>query len=399
MRGSSIKRLIGVDILALVCIPTFGLEGPATGGKPLSLFLSCATPKQSTNEPLIGGRLGLLAGMSSSSTNPNLAGLRLDWRMALAAFFIGTDDNFRYQHTTRNYFFIYMYKANATFLVIFGLMCLLQLCWNVAGNLTVSYSTDCGSEPGCLKCTSKGCIKCPHFITFDQKKCVPECPNGYVEEWSTVPELMGRVCRSNGYSDPMTATIVGLTAGAIFCFVIVIFGIIIIKRKQRRKSLRDALIDDSIEREDFLKQLDELRPNAEFFLAMLNDTRRQIRKLYLSGENAAANSYRPITPTPTMSDPRIGSSQYSTFKSTNTATTAMSSDTKNLQQMQIFGSLISLHEFEEPHSSNPFKRNSCSTLKSVNNYPSSDIHGSSVWLEDEFFKLGFRPQDEITTEL
>lgn len=313
-----------------------------------------------------------------------------------------------------------------------------------------SVFADCVSEPGCLKCNTKGCIKCPHYITFDEHKCVPECPNGYIEEWSTVPDLMGRVCRPNGYSDPMTATIVGLTAGAVFCFAILILGIIIVKRKQRRKLIRDALIDDSIEREDFLKQLEELRPNAEFFLAMLNDTRRQIRKLYLSGENAAANEYRPVvrdlakilllinrplelisrppadwhrvfiwslrildkykpqvaqlidflqTPSPTISDPRIGSSQYSTFKSTNTATTAMSSDTKNLHQMQIFGSLISLHEFEEPRSSNPFKRNSCSTLKSVNNYPSSDIHGSSVWLEDEFFKLGFRPQDEITTEL
>lgn len=32
-------------------------------------------------------------------------------------------------------------STNATFLVVFGLFCLLQFCWNVAGNLTVSYST------------------------------------------------------------------------------------------------------------------------------------------------------------------------------------------------------------------------------------------------------------------
>lgn len=317
--------------------------------------------------------------------------------------------------------------------------------------MSLIFFAECVSEPGCLKCNTKGCIKCPHYITFDEHKCVPECPNGFLEEWSTVPDLMGRVCRLNGYSDPMIATIVGLTAGAVFCLATLILGIMLIKRKQRRKLMRDTLNDDSIEREDFLKQLAELRPNAEYFLAMLNDTRRQVRKLYLSGDQAGANSYRPIvrdlakililinrpieliakpphdwhrvfiwslrildrykpqvaqlidflqTPSPTISDPRLilGSSQYSTFKSTNTTNTALSSDTKNLHQMQIFGSLISLHEFEEP-SSNPFKRNSCSTLKSVNNYPSSDIHGSSVWLEDEFFKLGFRPQDEITTEL
>lgn len=314
--------------------------------------------------------------------------------------------------------------------------------------------SDCQEDPGCLRCNANGCIKCMHFITYDDRRCVPECPRGYVEQWSYVADLMGRICRPNGYSDPMLATIVGLTLGAAFCLVLLVLAVVMIKRKQRQKFARNSLIDDSIEREDFLKQLEELRPNAEYFLAMLNDTRRQIRKLFLAGDHAGANSYRTIvrdlakilillnrpieliakpphdwnrvyiwalrildrykpqmtqlidflqTPSTTAtinSDSRLGSSQYSTFKSTNTASTAcITTDSKNMHQMQIFGSLISLHEIDNATpraSTNPF-RSSCSTLKS--NYPSSDIHGSSLWLEDEFFKLGFRPQDEITTEL
>lgn len=280
----------------------------------------------------------------------------------------------------------------------------------------------------------------------------------------------------------MLATIVGLTVGAVLCLILLIVGVVAIKRKQRAKQLRCMYIDDTIERDDFLKQLDELRPNAEYFLAMLNDTRRQIRKLFLAGDHAGANAYRSIvrdlakilillnrpveliaqpphdwsrvytwalrildrykpqiaelidflqTPTPAhpmmMMDARLDTSKYSTFKSTDTSSTTMTTNTLmaagtlssgaadssshhtaantaltppigNMHQMQLFGSLISLHEIEnEPRpSTNPF-RNSFSTMKS--NYPSSDIHGSSVWLEDEFFKLGFRPQDEITTEL
>lgn len=263
----------------------------------------------------------------------------------------------------------------------------------------------------------------------------------------------------------MLATIVALTVGACACLMLVLLGVIMIKRKQRQKFVRSALIDETIERDDFLKQLDTLRPNAEYFLAMLNDTRRQIRKLFLAGDHAGANSYRTIvrdlakvlillnrpveliakpphdwprvyswalriidrykpqivqlidflqTPASQLNDPRLGSSQYSTFKSTDTASTTCISPgdhvgggtAKDLHQMQLFGSLISLHEIDnEPRSSstNPF-RNSCGTLKSVQHhqqqqYPSSDIHGSSLWLEDEFYKLGFRPQDEITTEL
>lgn len=267
---------------------------------------------------------------------------------------------------------------------------------------------------------------------------------------------MGRVCQTNGYSDPMLATIVGLTIGSIICLLMLVLGVVMIKRKHRRKTLRNTMVMDTIEREEFVKHLEELRPNAQYFLAMLNDTRCQIRKLYLSGDHIGANSYRSVVrdlakilllinkPVQVITQPpqdwhrlyiwalhildrykpqiaqlidffqspalgdddidirnscRLGTSQYSTFKSTNTMNTAISTDSKGLanHQLQLFGSLISLQEFEEPRTSNAFSRSSCNTLKS--NYPSSDINGSSLWLEDEFFKLGFRPQDEITTEL
>lgn len=41
----------------------------------------------------------------------------------------------------------------------------------------------------------------------------------------------------------------------------------------------------SAERREFLKHLATLRGEAHTFLAMLNDTRRQVRELYYSGSN------------------------------------------------------------------------------------------------------------------
>lgn len=352
-----------------------------------------------------------------------------------------------------------------------------------------------------------------------------ECPRGYIEQWSSQPQLLGIVCQPNGYSEPMLATIVSLTIGACACLLLVVGGVLTVRRKQRLKGTRAALIDETTERDDFLKQLDELRPSAEYFLAMLNDTRRQIRKRFLAGDEAGANAYRTVVrdlakvlillnrpveliTRPPHDWPRVYSwarrildrcrpqlaqlieflqspdtadgrqqrppqshayqqqmmqlgggvggggsqSQYSTFKSTNTSSTLTggrvavtvptggdgggssasstdsSSDAKHphhhhqLAPLQLFGSLISLHELNDAsadsssrqlHPTNPF-RSSSGTLKAGPSGaaapghhhhhhplhpPSGDVHGSSLWLEDEFFKLGFRPQDEITTEL
>ena len=45
---------------------------------------------------------------------------------------------------------------------------------------------------------------------------------------------------------------------------------------------------DSVDRHDFYKQLSVLRPDAPVFLAMMNDTRRQVRCLH---EAATSNSH------------------------------------------------------------------------------------------------------------
>lgn len=325
----------------------------------------------------------------------------------------------------------------------------------------------------CLRCNKSGCIKCPMYLVTDTRQCVDQCPAGYLDQWSAHTEFMGRVCVPTGYSGPLMAALAGLLGGFLVCLSLLAVAVLLVRRKRRRKSVKQKLINENpMDRADFMRQLNEMRPNAEYFLAMLNDTRRQIRKLYLSGEVAAANSYRPIVrdlakllillnrpieliPTPPHDwarlyawseqaleryKPQVGH-LIDFFQATNGAGQEVlyaapnkkhpghsifrqqqqqhqhqhqvstlpgnqlgadllpgdrSSSASAHQKLHLFGSLISLHEFEEPRASDPFG-SSFNTLKSGNLI--SDLNASSLWLEDEFYKLGFRPQDEITTEL
>lgn len=320
----------------------------------------------------------------------------------------------------------------------------------------------------CLRCNKAGCIKCPLYLVTDTRQCVEQCPTGYLDQWSAHTEFMGRVCVPTGYSGPLMAALAGLLGGFLVCLSLLAVSVMLVRRKRRRKSVKQKLINENtMDRADFMRQLNEMRPNAEYFLAMLNDTRRQIRKLYLSGEVAAANSYRPIVrdlakllillnrpieliPTPPHDwarlyawseqaleryKPQVG--HLIDFFQASNATGVVggqevlyaaphkkqqpghniyrhqqqtagkqnggdllagdrNSNASAQQKLHLFGSLISLHEFEEPRASDPFG-SSFNTLKSGNLI--SDLNASSLWLEDEFYKLGFRPQDEITTEL
>lgn len=279
-----------------------------------------------------------------------------------------------------------------------------------------------------------------------------DCPPGYTPQWSTVPDYMGRICRRTHLSSSIIAIVIGAVCGLLICITFIIFVLVFIKRKKRKKTFRNVLMDETIQSQEFFCQLDNFRLNADNFLLMMNETRRQIRKLHASGDIPGAMSYHPVVrdlakllillnksnevipgpphdwhrlsswaeyllehhkpqitelidffqtpPNISSNDPRLSYCQHSTFKSNITRTTAATtSDSSNEQQnSNLFGSLISLHEFEQPHTTNSY--GSTNNIKSSNYfYQSPEINGSSLWLEDEFFKLGFRPQDEITTEL
>ncbi|EJY58118.1 AAEL017099-PA [Aedes aegypti] len=207
-------------------------------------------------------------------------------------------------------------------------------------------------HPACVRCNERGCVKCAELIQLDTRDCVSDCPGGYVAKWSSTSEFMGRVCYPVGFSGSFLAAVVGIAAGAVLCIVLIIAAMAVIRRKQKRKNEHSTF------------------------------------KSKFSGSATAVNE-----------------SDASPSLSAKNQRNLLQPESASKQQNHFLGSLISLHEFDERsscsqadggNSSNPFG----DTFDHVRSYLStSGINDSSLWLQDEFFKLGFRPQDEITTEL
>ncbi|KAG5670117.1 hypothetical protein PVAND_000400 [Polypedilum vanderplanki] len=173
---------------------------------------------------------------------------------------------------------------------------IMQVTNNSNENSTESTGNKC-IEENCLRCNINGCIKCTKFIMTDSRMCVDECPKNYIQQWSSTSDLMGRTCVLSNVNNSIKTVMIGVVCGALLCFIIVLLGVIVFRRKQQkmnRKSIKDQLIDDEYDRHEFLRQLDDLRPHAELFLFMLNDTRKQIRKSYISGDTTASAKYYPI---------------------------------------------------------------------------------------------------------
>lgn len=304
-------------------------------------------------------------------------------------------------------------------------------------------------------------MKCPVAILVDSRRCVLSCPSDYLELWSSEADYMGRICYPVGLSGGLKTIAVGVFAGAILCFLFSIIAVAIFRRRMQKRFRCNSLMEErysSTSQHEFLQQLNELRPSSECFLQMLNDTRRQVRKLHIAGDIPGVTAYnfvirdlakilillnRPVeiladppsdwprlyawaeraldcykpqienliefleNPESIESDPRLVSSQHSTFKSQQSTATVITINTNSSQTQQLLGSLISLHELDgDAISSEPSPKQNAAvfgdTFEHVNTYLSSSPRRrtSTIWLEeDEFQQLGRRPQDELTTEL
>ncbi|CAG9807921.1 unnamed protein product [Chironomus riparius] len=162
---------------------------------------------------------------------------------------------------------------------------------------SLSKMTDCSLLSNCLRCNVNGCIKCTNFLMKDSRQCLEKCPNNYINQWSTSSELMGQICVQSTVYNSIQTVLVGIICGAFLCVLVVFISAIILKKRQQKlhkKLIKDQLINDEFDQLEFIRQLDDLRPYSEYFLFMLNDTRKQIRKSYLSGDTTAAAKFYPI---------------------------------------------------------------------------------------------------------
>ncbi|XP_076659293.1 FU domain-containing protein T48 isoform X1 [Halictus rubicundus] len=161
--------------------------------------------------------------------------------------------------------------------------------------------TECmEGQGGCKRCRDKICARCA--VLLYQGTCVDSCPPGHIADWSTRDEYMGKICKETGYMFGFTgsqvAILVGVISGATICILIILCGAIIVHRRKRKTAKFIQQFEDSSERREFLKHLALLRGEGNTFLSMLNDTRRQVRELYYSGNNGdgavGIQAYRPV---------------------------------------------------------------------------------------------------------
>ncbi|GLV32954.1 Transcript 48 [Carabus blaptoides fortunei] len=277
-------------------------------------------------------------------------------------------------------------------------------------NPSMSY-TDCSNKDGaCLLCKSIGCIKCQTLIIYPSRECVSACPTGYTQHWSTHLDYMGQLCLHTGYlgslSGESTAVLVGIGTGALICVLLLTAGALYIRHKRQHypqhPSEAPSDLEDSPERRDFLKQVEILRPHASTFLDMLNDTRRQIRELHGAGDNAAITAYRPVVRDLAKILLILNRPAEKLYVVPEDWDHLCSWGEKTLKRYKR------MSEVSQPQVAQLWNFNY--SLVSPNPVAAAagfgatwqdtrDFLNSSYLLEDDFFQFGFRPQDEITTEL
>lgn len=320
----------------------------------------------------------------------------------------------------------------------------------VSSNLTYD---DC-TKTDCIKCGPKGCMKCPNMIVYHLRNCVNACPSGYKPSWSTYAEYMGLLCsptlKNKRFSSEISSVLAGVFFGIIISALTVLMVLLYIKIKRRHNFNgleSNSDIEESVERHrEFMEQLKSFRPYTQTFLDMLNDTRRQVRELYIAGDNDAISAYRPIfrdlakilillnnpidkhcipedwehlfhwaqqtvklyrRMSNLSGEPKVEQlinirnsqlqkedAKYSSVMSTFKPNQLMLSS-NSLQDLIVEGFHSNYDQIQYSLISNnlPISEFNPSFLKSSNEYLSNSL------LQDDFHQLGFRPQDEITTEL
>lgn len=267
------------------------------------------------------------------------------------------------------------------------------------------------------------------MIVEGSRACVDECPSGRSASWSALPDYMGKVCLKTGpggLSGAGLAVAIGACAGGIVCIIIITAGILIARYRKRPQKKNNS------QRAEFLKELDRLRPQSYCLLAILNDIRRQIREVHANGDTTAALTYWPVVrdlakllyllnrPVETIvsvpndwkklnqwaekliarykhisneNQPQVA--QLINFlQSPSFDDKAIQTSVSTFKPSNGFGSALSLQDFVEP-----FSDGNTITAEQWQLRTNAEGADTSLWLEDECFQLGLRPQDEITTEL
>ncbi|KAK9509020.1 hypothetical protein O3M35_006435 [Rhynocoris fuscipes] len=267
---------------------------------------------------------------------------------------------------------------------------------------------DCHGVVNCLKCDGSNttqCTKCIQLI-LRSRECssFASCPPGYTSKRTTLMDYMNNICQERLRSKGLSGEVVGASAGIILCLLTALaFGLYCKYSKKTNKrppSLTHSTQgSEESDREclEYLKEIRELRSEAPIFLDMLNETRRQVRTL----PSYALQPYKPVLKDLSRilillnrpdSKLNVPPPDWETLLAWAHRILARYKKHHNNQVTE----LVSFFRGESSqYSGSGFDSNYNTRKRLSDDY--IEWHNTSQL--DDFVSLGFRPQDEITTEL
>lgn len=266
----------------------------------------------------------------------------------------------------------------------------------------------------CLRCdenNSSKCTRCSQLVLRSQDCDIKSCPPGYLSRWTSLSDYMSSACHESPVSNGLTGEVVGAAVGIFLCIgTAVAFGFYC-KYSQKHKSSKHPpsithstqsqyFSSEESEREvlEYLREIRELRKEAPIFLDMLNETRRQVRDL---PSYSALQPYRPVLKDLSrililLNRPDASLTHPPPDWETLLAWAHRILNRYKKHHSNHVNELVSFfHGEPSQYGLSSFDSNYNTRKKISNEF--LDWQTSSQL--DDFISLGFRPQDEITTEL
>ncbi|BET02139.1 Hypothetical protein NTJ_14957 [Nesidiocoris tenuis] len=166
-----------------------------------------------------------------------------------------------------------------------------------------SATGECKALVSCMRCDGNNtshCSRCSQLV-LRNRHCREEsavCPPGYVTRWSSLVEFMSAACQDRLSSKGIPGELVGGSIGVILCIATALAAGLYCKYGRRRRKHAPSLShstqgSETSERDlmEYMREIRQLRPEAPLFLEMLNETRRQVRNL---PSYSALQPYRPV---------------------------------------------------------------------------------------------------------
>lgn len=282
---------------------------------------------------------------------------------------------------------------------------------------------DCRGLVSCMKCDGANttpCSKCTQLVLRSEKCTSQSCPPGYTSHWSTLMDYMTDVCKerlkAGGFS--FSGEVVGALIGIFLCVLTAVtLGLYCKFYKQPRHALstpppsltgtHSSQGSDESGCLEYIKLIAELRPQAPVFLDMLNDTRRQVRNL---PSRSALQPYKPVLKDLSRILIILNRPERKLGPPPPDWETLLAWANRVLNRYKKHHSnqvneLVSFLGGGEVYSGGVSQQEAFQISVFDTNYNTrkESLDYSGEWPDsselDDYFSLGFRPQDEITTEL